>query len=427
MKKFFGYIIISILIVTLAFSLFKISNKYRVGILKDGIECTIIAKGCDEAKAITTNAEGDIYIAYRDSIRTINYEGKESMLYKNSDLDIEDIVFANSNIYMVSKNFLLKYSVCNNTIEKIVDNIPSGGNNIKRNLVSNENELLLTIPSISNSGIAEGNEYDKYPINVELSGQNYGEMLTGAFKAYGEKSFEGEKIKKAKIGNAAVYKIDLKNNSINLFASGIRGITGIDYDSNNNIKAIFSGMKNEGVRPVNRDKDYIYELQENTWYGWPDYSGGDPISSPRFKGDNIINAVIKNPPTRIVPAPIYQWDEVDSLKELSIDISGNVLPKDTMLFYDGKCKLVVALTNEGACYKVLKTSENSNVVDSVYNGDEFLLLDTGIGCIYSVHEEAGIMGFKLPMAIWAFILVLTFTSFVIVTMKLMKNRNNIVK
>ena len=41
-------------------------------------------------------------------------------------------------------------------------------------------------------------------------------------------------------------------------------------------------MLDTTVRGIKNDRDYIYEINGDRWYGWPDYSGGDPITSPRF-------------------------------------------------------------------------------------------------------------------------------------------------
>ena len=80
---------------------------------------------------------------------------------------------------------------------------------------------------------------------------------------------------------------------------GLDGLRKNIFNNNGNIVAIVGGMEDEGSRAVKDDKDYIYEIKENAWYGWPDYSGGDPINSPRFSdNENKLEAVISNPPTK---------------------------------------------------------------------------------------------------------------------------------
>ena len=176
-------------------------------------------------------------------------------------------------------------------------------------------------------------------------------------------------------------------------------------------------MKNEGDRAVNRDKDYIYEINEGQWYGWPDFSGGDYITSPRFKVDEIIKPLIKNPPNKMVPSPMYQSVDLGSLKGMAIDRNGNVLNKDDILLWNETNKVVGVLNEEGIYYQMLKLNERSNIKDMLYTGNEFLLLDNNIGCIYSIHEKEGILGFKLPTIVWAFIFLLSTVLIVVVAFK----------
>ncbi|MGL4106514.1 hypothetical protein [Clostridium sp. LP20] len=417
MKKFLRFTIVSILIVTSAFAVFKISNKYRVSILKDDIDCTIIAKGCEDAKAITVDEDGSIYIAYKESIKKIDREGKEKLLYKEKDLNIEDLTYINNNLYFISDDKVESYSLVNGVIDIVISNIPSGGNEIDRRLLSKEGELFISIGAATNSGISESGRGDISPVEITLAGINFGEEKTGAFKDKGVSSEIGEKIKKAELGNGAVYKIDLEKNSVSLFVSGIRGITGLDYDNEGNIVAVFSGMKNEGLRAVNRDRDYIYKLVKGEWYGWPDFSGGDPISSPRFKGEELIKPLLQNPPKRVVAGPFYQSSSVDVLKELSIDRGGDLLQKDSLLLWDKGENAISTINKEGVYYRVLKVSNDSYIKDIVYNNEEFLILDSGIGAIYSLHEKEGLLGFKLPTIVWAFIFLLTFLLLVVAVLK----------
>ena len=86
-------------------------------------------------------------------------------------------------------------------------------------------------------------------------------------------------------------------------------------------------------RPINRDFDYLYKIDKGKWYGWPDFSGGDPISSPRFKGQNVVLPLIKNPPNKIVSAPIYQYSDVGIIKYLAIDKEGRILDKNTKVLF----------------------------------------------------------------------------------------------
>lgn len=421
MRKFLKYSIIAILIVTAAFSVLKISNKYSASILKGDIDCTIISKGLEGSKAIAVDYNKNIYIAYSDGLKAIDSEGKEKSLFKNKELNIEDIVYYDNKIIYISGDKLEEYSLESASVKTLCTGIPKSGNEIERKLLLKNDDVYLSIGAVTNSGVAEGKEFDLSPIDITLTGVNY--TGTGAFKGLGIVNEVGEKIRKVKFGNAALYYIDMKNNNINLYSSGIRGITGFDFNSNDEVIAIFSGMKNEGLRPVNRDKDYIYKVEMGKWYGWPDYSGGDPINSPRFKGEEIIKPLIENPPRKVIEGPIYQHNALDTLKELAIDKEGAILEKDSLLFWDKEEAMISALSPEKIYLKVLKVKDNSQIEDIIFNKDEFLILDSTLGCIYRICQKQGILGFNLPIEIWIFILGLAFVLLSIVILKLTRKFN----
>ena len=420
MKKFLKFCLMSIIIVTLAFITYKVSDKYNLDILKDDIDCTIITKGVENSRAIALDENGIMYIAFDDSIKQIDNDGKEKLIYKDKNLKIEDLAYKDGALYFISDSRLNKFLLSNNTVQVLIDNIPLGGNGIDRKLLITDKESYITIGSVTNSGISEGDNFDRTPIELTLNGINIDG--TGAFKGNGIKSEQGEGIKSSPIGNGTVYKISLESGSLELYACGIRGISGIDINSENNIMAIFSGMKDEGIRPVKRDKDYIYELKKNEWYGFPDFSVGDNISSHRFKGDEIIKPLLKTYPKKSPLGPSYQHTSVDSLKELAIDKNGLVFGKDTMVFWDKSENVIGALDKNNVYKKVLKVSNESFVEDIIFNGNEFLILDSGIGCVYNIKAKEGILGFTLPVIVWVFVFLLAFAILMIFVYKMSKKK-----
>ena len=202
--------------------------------------------------------------------------------------------------------------------------------------------------------------------------------------------------------------IDAKSKKYSLYACGLRNITGWDFDSKGQLIGIVGGMENVGVRPINRDFDYIYKIDKGKWYGWPDFSGGDPITSPRFKGDKIVQPLIANPPNKIVAAPLYQFNNVGTMKYLAIDKEGQVLESDTKVFYDRKDNIIWGVSNDGISSRLLKLKDESKIDGIRYSKGYIYILDSGIGCIYKLQSNNLNLGFNLPTSVWIFILVFTF-------------------
>ena len=417
MKKV-NVLLILMVILLGALSLYKLSNKYNLNILKSNIDCTIVVKGCEKARALSADDDKNIYIAFSDYIKSVDREGKEKLIYKEKSIDIEDMVYYDNSLIYISEDGVYRISLSDSGKETLCSNVPLSGNDLKRRLIIDGDTLYIAIGARTNSGISEGDYADIPPVEVTLNGNNYGAKLTGAFKKYGVKSENGEKIPAGSIGNAAIYTFNLKNKKLSLYSTGIRGVKGMTLNSKGEIEAIFSGMNNEGLRAVNRDKDYIYKIEKGQCYGWPDFSGGDPIDSPRFKGDEIIKPLLKTSKDRNVSGPIYQSEELNSIQGIAADKYGKVLDKDTVMFWNSKSEKICTLSVQKVYKEILKLKSSSNIENIICTSDEFLLLDNEAGCVYSVHKKNDVLGFKVPVVIIFFIFILSVSLLIIILYKL---------
>lgn len=239
---------------------------------------------------------------------------------------------------------------------------------------------------------------------------------------YGNSSFQGQKIKPSIMGNASIIEVNLKDKNCSLYACGLRNITGWDLDSKGDLIGIVGGMENIGVRPINRDFDYIYKIEKGKWYGWPDFSGGDPITSPRFKGEKIVQPLIANPPNKIVSAPMYQFYNVGTMRYLAIDKEGQVLESDTKVFYDKKDNTIWAVSKDGISSRLLKLKDESKIDGIRYSKGYIYILDSGIGCIYKLQSSDLNLGFNIPTSVLIVILVFTFILVCLLVAKFKHNK-----
>ena len=414
MKHFLKFIGISMIIVITAFILFKISDKYKVNILKNNVNWSIDNKNCKQAVDFDKDEEGNTYIAYNNCIKVIRVKGTEEILFQDDSFKIESMILYNNKIYYISNDKIYRYDLIQNENKMILEGIPYQGKYLDRKLIIKDSKILLAIGSATNSGIADNNgekelssiPYDISPINIILNGNNYGQKNTGAFMPYGNSSLKGQKIECIEVANSSIIEIDPDTNNISLFACGIRNITGWSLDSENNLICIVGGMEDSGDRPVKRDFDYLYKIEKNKWYGWPDFSGGDPIDSPRFKTDKPITKIIENPPNKVVSGPLFQFDSVSSMKYLAIDSKGVIFEKDTGIYYDKGKNMISSISKNFVINKLLKLKDESIVKDIRIKDDSVYILDSGIGCIYKLSLDDGNMIFNLPRSILIFVLIL---------------------
>ena len=261
----------------------------------------------------------------------------------------------------------------------------------------NGDYLFVTIGAATNSGVVglDNTWIDDYPQNHDISpksitikGINFGEENTGAFVPYKTRNIKGQIITEHMIGNSSIIIYNLKTGAQGKFAWGIRNMKGIDFNSEGKILVTVGGMEDRGLRPVKGDSDYIYGIKKNTWYGFPDYTGGDPISSPKFKGinNNTIPFILDQHPTTNPPAPIYQHRAVDSLVSLAVDKKGVLRDKDCIYFYEKNDNSIYSLNKINALKEKINFGSGA-YISSMKFFDKLIVLDSKSGYLISIEKN----------------------------------------
>ncbi|WP_251860463.1 PQQ-dependent sugar dehydrogenase [Clostridium sp. Marseille-Q2269] len=399
MKKIIKSLTIVCLIGILSFIITKYyydDDNKKINIYNDKIHCVLKYKGLKEAKDFSIDNKGNYYIAFKNKIQFIDANGKSYDILKNKNLSINSMVYKDKYLYFTSKNELYSYDIDKKTTTILINNLPNMGDYNKSLILIKDDNLYLTIGAATNSGVVgKDNKWlsnspffsdvSCYPLT--LSGKNFGKEGTGAFSAYGTKSIRGQRVAEHFPGNSSIIVYNLKKNQIKTYAWGIRNFKGIDINSKGKILASVGGMEFRGDRPVKGDRDYIYEINKGTWYGWPDYSGGDPINSPRFKGKNNrpIGFVLDKHPSANPPAPLYQHKTLNSLGSMAVDSTGNIFSKDSIIFYENNEKALYSLDNLGIIKKEVEfekgNAESIKIIDK-----KLIILDSNKGYLYIISK-----------------------------------------
>ena len=429
MKHFIKYLIAGVLIVASAFILYEITGIYKISLLDDNVEWSMDIKGVKNA--VDFDKSGQVtYVAYKNYIKSFERDGSESLLLKNDEFNIERLLYYKNKLYFLSNDKLYLYDIDRNIEKVICNDIPFKGECLKRQLIVKDNKILLSIGCATNSGIADNNNYEnlneipyeKSAINIVLNGDNYGEGKTGAYMAYGNSSIKGQKVQAEKFGNSSIVQIDPDNYKVSLYSCGIRSISGWDIDSKKNLICIVEGAKNEGNRPISRDSDYIYIIEKGKWYGWPDYSGGDPIDSPRFKNEKAVYRIINNPPNKSVAAPLYVFTKVQNAEYMAIDSTGSILEKDSLIYYDKSKNMICSLNDKGIKKQLLKLQSKSDIKHILLKNHNAYILDSGIGCIYKMKSYNNKMIFNMPKEILILLTIVLGTVIIVLVCKQYKKK-----
>ncbi|APC41423.1 hypothetical protein [Clostridium estertheticum] len=397
MKKTIGFIIILALMAFALFSLRSSFKEYKVTVKDVSIKTQILYKGLSNSVDFTKDNEGNYYIAFKDRIEYIDKSGKAYNIFVNKKLNITSLDYKNKILYYASGKNVYSYNLISKESKEIIKNIPNYGDYNNSLVRINGDYLFVTIGSATNSGVVglDNKWLDNYPQNhditpksITIKGMDFGGVKTGAFVPYQTRNIKGQIITQHVIGNSSIIIYNLKTGAQGNFAWGIRNMMGIDFNSEGKVLVTVGGMEERGLRPVKGDSDYIYQIKKNSWYGFPDYSGGDPISSPKFRNsfNKTIPAILDNHPTINPPAPIYQHKSVGSLISLAIDRAGKLGDKDCIYFYEKNDNSIYSL-NKNSALKEKVNFEEVAYISSMKFFDNLIILDSKNGYLISMEKD----------------------------------------
>lgn len=390
MKSCIKYI--SIIVIALVLSYFMgtyfVSNSLTIE-NKDKDYC-IKTKGIKDAVCFDINDDGKIIIAQKKKVSELNENGTINTLFTINDDNIISMIVNGKNIFVVKGNSLVVYNTDDKVMKNLIDDIPIRGQSDECRMMKYGDGVLLSIGAVTNSGVVDDRQvafgmtiYDRTPIDLYSLGTLFGKDETGAFCEYGKHYDKDAIIKKELPANACIISVD-KNGKSEIFASGIKKVEGITQDKEGKVYVAVEGMKEQGIRPVANDSDYIYEVDKGEWLGWPDFSGGDPVTSPKFRvKDEKVNFILDKHITENPKAPLYQYGNPGNIKCLQY-VTSESYGKDGMLFYDSSKEEILFCNNNIVPVSEMNLGGKCNINCIKESKDKIYMMDENKGVIYCI-------------------------------------------
>ena len=375
------FLIISLIIGSLVG--YKYSSGYDIQKVSDHGEVNLKGKDIKGAVDFVFDNKENIYIAFPHEIKKISNSGDSKRVY-GDEAEIYSIEYLKGKIYAYIGNEVKSIDLDSYEVKSLVKGIPNIGDYKNGEIKLNRNKLYISVGANTNSGVVgEDNIWsgihnescDIPTYGVVLKGTNYGS--TGAFVPKGSSTIRNQKIKGGNIGNASIITYDLSSKEISTYGYGIRNVKGMDFNKDGNLYAGVGGMEDRGERPVKGDYDYIYKIEKGGWYGWPDYSGGDSLDSPRFGCSLLLNEV----PTINPPSPLYTNKNLSGIESLSI--------RDKIIYFiDNKDKVLKSLNLFGATTGELKFPEDFNLKKVKIHNNNIYILENSEGMIFKYDIDS---------------------------------------
>ncbi|HEU4633140.1 MAG TPA: PQQ-dependent sugar dehydrogenase [Flavisolibacter sp.] len=217
-------------------------------------------------------------------------------------------------------------------ITALVSGLPSVGDHHTNGPVIKDGYIYFGQGTATNSGVVgednaqfgwllRKNDFHDIPCkDIYLSGQNYSsanvltpnaddQATTGAFVPFGTSTTQGQVVKGSIPCTGAVLRMPVTGGAVELVAWGFRNPFGLAFSNDGRLFVTENGYDERGSRPVWGSGDVLWEVRQATWYGWPDFSAGKPISNDEeFKSpkSEYVKPVMQNyPNTPPKPAAIF--------------------------------------------------------------------------------------------------------------------------
>lgn len=190
--------------------------------------------------------------------------------------------------------------------QDVLSGLPSWGDHHNNQVVFGpDGKMYFGQGTATNSGVVgDDNRWvKKYPFfhdypgaSIRLTGQNFSSknllsqagnerLLTGVYSPFGVPTQPGEWTKGLTKASGSILRANLDGSQLELVAWGLRNPFRIKFDRNHRLFASNHGNDERGSRPIANAPDEFQWIRSGAWYGWPDYSGGMPVTMPQFKPD----------------------------------------------------------------------------------------------------------------------------------------------
>ncbi len=306
--------------------------------LPDGFQAQVVAKGFTYPSSVIMDENNNLYIAEagfaygpkttEGRVVVINEEGQIIETFNDFNGPVNGLAIKDDCLYISHRGKITELNLNNKERTDLVTGLPSQGDHHNNELLFGEDgALYFGQGTATNAGVVGSDNFiyawaDRYPDvhdlpsrDFVLRGENYESLdlgtvepddvePTGAFAPFGQQREEGEEVEAEVPASGTILRYDLEREELSVYADGLRNPYGLTSGMEGKMYATNLGYDDRGARAVSDSPDWIIEVKEGSWYGWPDYAGTTPLSDQQFSSERGINRnrLISNPPEVEEPA-----------------------------------------------------------------------------------------------------------------------------
>jgi glucose/arabinose dehydrogenase len=289
--------------------------------LPEGYSIEAVATGLTYPTGVSFDEEGNVYIlesgySYGEvflepKLLKVGKDGKVTEIFKGGNNGPwNGFTFSKGSFYIAEGGQLeggriLKVSMDGKS-KRLVENLPSKGDHHTNGpVVGTDGYIYFGQGTFTNSGVVglDNHEYGWLSRNPEahdipcaditLRGQNFetnnpltndnsDKVKTGAYSSFGTPTVLGQVIKGSIPCSGSIMRIPLEGGTPELIAWGLRNPFGLAFSPEGKLFITENAYDTRGSRPGYGTGDVLWEIKKNTWYGWPDFSAGEPMNTKDY-------------------------------------------------------------------------------------------------------------------------------------------------
>ena len=276
--------------------------------LPQGYKIEAVAKDLNTPIGLTLTDKNDILVADagitsgNGKVYRLTAEGPK-LIAEGFNVPLTGITFHKGSIYVAHRSVISRVSL-EGKREDIIIGLPSyGDHHNNRVLFGADGKMYFGQGTATNSGVVGEDSHwlKKYPFFhdypgafITVTGQNFKSknllteakndtVWTGAFSPFGVPSYQNEYIKGITKASGSILRANEDGSGLEVFAWGLRNPFGLKFDRHQRLLCSNHGIDERGSRPIAESPDEFQWVRQGMWYGWPDYTGGMPVTNPIFK------------------------------------------------------------------------------------------------------------------------------------------------
>lgn len=279
----------------------------------DGYKVDVFAQDLDTPINLIITEKGDMLLADSgvtdDSGKVLKYTNNGfEVLAKGFNPPLTGINHYKGDIYVSHRGFITIIKP-DGTMEDIISGLPSWGDHHNNQVMFGpDGKMYFGQGTATNSGVVgEDNAgwvkhypfFHDYPGgNITLRGENFltpnllipnekKPSYTGAYSPFGVPSGMETGVRGIIPASGSIVRANPDGSNIELVAWGLRNPFRMKFDCFGRLFCTNHGSDVRGSRPIDQSPDEFQLVMPGVWYGWPDYSGGLPITLPMFKPEGM--------------------------------------------------------------------------------------------------------------------------------------------